>query len=194
MFSARQIVLWAVYVCETRFRKFAHTVPIYKKGSKAEMNNYRPVSLTNVVCKVMESIIRNHVMSVCLSVASRLQRVSLIVIPFCLSVCLSVIPWPTVYHYWSITTKFGQQDPCKPFWIPYLSHTFSARGKICKISPISNTSTVGHAKPYSSYNSWSSLLIFGHNTLLWVSFGTLSNLSILPGFSGLTYLSRLAMT
>ena len=42
--------------------KFANTVPIYKKGSKAEVNNYRPVSLTNVVCKVMESIIRDHVM------------------------------------------------------------------------------------------------------------------------------------
>jgi len=26
-------------------------------------------------------------------------------------------------------------------------------------------STVGHAKPYTSYNSWSNLLIFGHNTL-----------------------------
>ena len=25
--------------------------------------------------------------------------------------------------------------------------------------------SVGHAKPYSSYNSWSNLLIFGHNTL-----------------------------
>jgi len=44
----------------------------------------------------------------------------------CLSGCLSVIPRPTVYHDWSITTKFGRQviylssDPCKPFWIPYL--------------------------------------------------------------------------
>jgi len=33
---------------------FAHTVPIYKKGSK--------VSLTNVVCKVMESVITDHIM------------------------------------------------------------------------------------------------------------------------------------
>ena len=31
------------------------------------------------------------------SIASRSQRVSLIVIPFCLSVCLSVIPRPTAY-------------------------------------------------------------------------------------------------
>jgi len=32
------------------------------RGNKAEVSNYRPVSLTNVVCKVMESIIRDHVM------------------------------------------------------------------------------------------------------------------------------------
>jgi len=43
----------------------------------------------------------------CVTFAS--QRVSLIVIPFCLSVCLSVIPRPTTYHDWSITTKFGRQ-------------------------------------------------------------------------------------
>jgi len=48
--------------CIPRDWKFANTVPIYKKGSKAECNNYRPVSLTNVVCKVMESVIRDHIM------------------------------------------------------------------------------------------------------------------------------------
>jgi len=43
--------------------KNAHTVPIYRKGSKAEVKNYRPVSLTSVVCKVMESIIMDHVIA-----------------------------------------------------------------------------------------------------------------------------------
>jgi len=38
--------------------KFANTVPIYKEGNKAEVNKYRPVSKINVVCTVMESIIR----------------------------------------------------------------------------------------------------------------------------------------
>ena len=42
--------------------KFANTVPIHKKGNKAEVSNYRLVSLTNVICKVMESFIRDHVM------------------------------------------------------------------------------------------------------------------------------------
>ena len=32
-------------------------VPIFKKGSKQDPNNYRPVSLTAVLCKVMKHII-----------------------------------------------------------------------------------------------------------------------------------------
>jgi len=35
--------------------KTAHIVPIYKKGSKSDSANYRPVSLTSVACKLMES-------------------------------------------------------------------------------------------------------------------------------------------
>ena len=43
--------------------KKAQICAIHKKGPKTLCNNYRPVSLTSVVCKVMESIIRDHVMS-----------------------------------------------------------------------------------------------------------------------------------
>jgi hypothetical protein len=43
--------------------KLAEVTPIYKKGSKSEPGNYRPVSLTSTVCKVMESIIRDKVMA-----------------------------------------------------------------------------------------------------------------------------------
>ena len=36
--------------------------PIFKKGDRHRAKNYRPVSLTSVVCKIMESIIRDKIM------------------------------------------------------------------------------------------------------------------------------------
>eukprot|EP00112_Aurelia_sp_Birch-Aquarium-sp1_P013836 Seg2955.3 transcript_id=Seg2955.3/GoldUCD/mRNA.D3Y31 product="putative RNA-directed DNA polymerase from transposon X-element" protein_id=Seg2955.3/GoldUCD/D3Y31 len=40
--------------------KEAHVTPIYKKGKKEKSNNYRPVSLTSIVCKGLEKIVRKH--------------------------------------------------------------------------------------------------------------------------------------
>ena len=34
---------------------------IFKKGNKSQAKNYRPVSLTSIVCKIMEKIIREHI-------------------------------------------------------------------------------------------------------------------------------------
>ena len=42
--------------------KTAHVTPIFKKGSKSAVNNYRPVSLTCIICKLMEKIVRKHIM------------------------------------------------------------------------------------------------------------------------------------
>ena len=39
--------------------KDAIVVPIFKKGVKSEPSNYRPVSLTSVVCKLMERIVKD---------------------------------------------------------------------------------------------------------------------------------------
>jgi hypothetical protein len=41
----------------------ANVTPIFKKGSMADPGNYRPVSLTAVSCRVMEGIIKDHVVN-----------------------------------------------------------------------------------------------------------------------------------
>ncbi|BHF66187.1 hypothetical protein SprV_0200920300 [Sparganum proliferum] len=42
--------------------KTAWISPIHKSGSRASANNYRPVSLTSICCKVMERIIKRELM------------------------------------------------------------------------------------------------------------------------------------
>ena len=44
--------------------KYAHITAIFKKGSKSDPSNYRPISLTIVICKLMESLVRDHVNNV----------------------------------------------------------------------------------------------------------------------------------
>lgn len=42
--------------------KLANITPLFKKGSKTDRNNYRQVSLTLVVCKIAEKIVKSRVM------------------------------------------------------------------------------------------------------------------------------------
>ena len=42
--------------------KTATVSAIHKKGDKKQPGNYRPVSLTSIVCKILESIVRNRIM------------------------------------------------------------------------------------------------------------------------------------
>ena len=42
--------------------KLANITAIFKKGKRCDPGNYRPVSLTSVVCKLMESLIRERIM------------------------------------------------------------------------------------------------------------------------------------
>ena len=41
----------------------AYITPVYKKGDRSDPNNYRPISLTSVLCKLMESVVKNQLMS-----------------------------------------------------------------------------------------------------------------------------------
>ena len=43
--------------------KMAYVTPIYKSGRKPDPQNYRPVSLTSIICKVMEHILISHIMT-----------------------------------------------------------------------------------------------------------------------------------
>ena len=41
--------------------KAANVTPIHKKGSNSLVDNYRPISLTSLICKLQESILRDAV-------------------------------------------------------------------------------------------------------------------------------------
>ena len=43
--------------------KHANIIAVYKKGSRTEAHNYRPVSLTSVPCKLLEHIMFRHIMT-----------------------------------------------------------------------------------------------------------------------------------
>ena len=40
--------------------KEANVMPLFKKGSRNNSEHYRPVSLTSVVCKLLETLIIDH--------------------------------------------------------------------------------------------------------------------------------------
>jgi len=42
--------------------KLAEVTAVHKKGSKSDSGNYRPISLTSVCCKILESLVRDHIM------------------------------------------------------------------------------------------------------------------------------------
>ena len=42
--------------------KEANSIPLFKKGSRNKSVNYRPVSLTSVICRLLQTVIRDHMM------------------------------------------------------------------------------------------------------------------------------------
>ena len=49
--------------CIPRDWKFAHVVPVHKKGSKDNIENYRPISLTSLVMKTYERILKEELLA-----------------------------------------------------------------------------------------------------------------------------------
>ena len=44
--------------------KEANITPLFKKGSRNKSENYRPVSLTSVIWKLLETLIRDHMVEI----------------------------------------------------------------------------------------------------------------------------------
>src|SRR6218665_956071 len=47
--------------CTTGMERCPHSAIVQKGGNRSDPCNYRPVSLTSVVCKVMEKIVKDNV-------------------------------------------------------------------------------------------------------------------------------------
>ena len=41
--------------------KIAQITPIVKKGHRCKPGNYRPVSLTDIICKILEKLVRRNI-------------------------------------------------------------------------------------------------------------------------------------
>ena len=52
----------------------ANVVPVFKKGSKASVENYRPISLTCLCMKIFEKIVREEIMKRCGHPINRAQH------------------------------------------------------------------------------------------------------------------------
>ena len=44
--------------------KEANIIPLFKKGSRNKSENYRPVSLTSVICKLLERLIKDQLVDI----------------------------------------------------------------------------------------------------------------------------------
>ena len=42
--------------------KMSNVTAIYKKGDRTDAGNYQPISLTSLVCRIMESILRDAIL------------------------------------------------------------------------------------------------------------------------------------
>ena len=40
--------------------KEANIIPLFKKGPRSKSGNYRPVSLASVICKLLERLVKDH--------------------------------------------------------------------------------------------------------------------------------------
>ena len=49
--------------CIPQDLKMVYLSPIFKKGARNKAENYRPISLMSIVCKLMESFVKDSIMT-----------------------------------------------------------------------------------------------------------------------------------
>ena len=49
--------------CIPQYWKIAYVSPIFKKGARNKAENYRPVSLTSVLCKLIKSFVKDSIIT-----------------------------------------------------------------------------------------------------------------------------------
>ena len=57
-----QILIELVDIGSKPLALLLYVSPIFKKGARNKAENYRPVSLTSIVCKLIESFVKNPIM------------------------------------------------------------------------------------------------------------------------------------
>jgi len=119
--------------------KKAQVTPLFKKGCKSQCSNYRPVSLTVILCKLLETFVRDAIMK-------HMENNNLFTEHqhgfrqkhYCVTQLLEVV------EHWSEILENGGSVDCiyldfaKAFdTVPYLRlihklHTYGIRGKVLK--------------------------------------------------------------
>ena len=82
--------------------KEANITPLFKKGWRKKPENYRPVSLTSVVCKLLETLIRDHMVEF-------LVKHKLIKAKSCLTNLLCFLEEITFWKKCSCTTSISEE-------------------------------------------------------------------------------------
>ena len=72
LYECREVISYTLYIIYMKSLslgivptdwKLAEVTALYKKGSKSDRGNYRPISLTSVCCKILQQLIRDDLMT-----------------------------------------------------------------------------------------------------------------------------------
>ena len=145
--------------------KMANIVPVHKKGAKDSVENYRPISLTSLVMKIFEKVIRDELLAKCESKLNEFQHGFLPskscttqMIPFADSLSISLndrVRCDVVYFdfskafdsvnhdiiLWKLKHQFKIDGRLLKFFVNYLQHRFQRvviNGEMSSLKPVTS--------------------------------------------------------